>query len=137
MNIATVEYTPHQSSRTISSQLGVPRMSVWRALNFKGLYPYHIHPIQHLEPQEYDIRLQFFRWINAHLYLFPLVLFTDGAQFTHDRVNNMRNIHSSSPENPHDTTVSNFQNKFSINVWCSIIFNKLTGPHIFEGSLTG
>jgi hypothetical protein len=22
-------------------------------------------------------------------------------------------------------------------VWCSIIFNKLTGPHIFEGSLTG
>jgi hypothetical protein len=38
-----IERSPRQSTRRISSQLGVPRMLVWRALYFKGLYPYRIH----------------------------------------------------------------------------------------------
>jgi hypothetical protein len=111
-------------------------MLVWQALHFEGLYRYHIHSIQHLELWDYEVRLQFCRWTNTHLKQCPLILFTDEAQFTCDRVNNKHNTHSWSPGNPH-MTVINWQNKFSINIWWGIIFNKLTGPHIFEHCLTG
>jgi hypothetical protein len=75
--VAMVECSLHQSTRRISSKLGVPHMSVWQALNFEGLYSYNIHHIQHLERQDYDIGLQFCRWINAHSVQCPLILFTD------------------------------------------------------------
>jgi hypothetical protein len=42
----------------ISSQF-VSLMSAWWALNFKGLYPYHICCIQHADLLVCDIRLQF------------------------------------------------------------------------------
>jgi hypothetical protein len=128
--VAVVERSPHQSTRKISSQLGVPRMSVRRKLNFECFYPYHIHPIQYLEPWDCDVRLQFCRWIDGEPELCSLILFTDEAQHTPDGVNNTHNTHPWSPEKPHN------QHKFSINVWCGIISNKLIAPHIFEGRLT-
>jgi hypothetical protein len=39
--------------------------------------------------------------------------------------------------NSHDTTVNNFQYKFSLNVSRCIIFNRLTGPDIYEGCISG
>jgi len=41
------------------------------------------------------------------------------------------------PKNPHDMTVSSFQNKFLMNLWRGILANKLVGPFAFEGPLTG
>jgi hypothetical protein len=61
-----IEHIPHQNTRRIPSQLGASRMSVWRALNFEGLYPYHIHSSQHLEPRDCDVRLHYYKWIDAY-----------------------------------------------------------------------
>lgn len=63
----------HQSDERISSQLDVLYMSLWQALHFESLYPYHSHPTEHLELRGYDVRLQFFRWIIAHLELWHLI----------------------------------------------------------------
>jgi hypothetical protein len=68
------ECSPYQSTRSISSQLAVPGKSVWQVLNFEGFYPYNIHHIQYLELRDYDTRLQFCRWVDAHLELCPLFL---------------------------------------------------------------
>jgi hypothetical protein len=103
--VATVEYSLLQITRRILSQLDVPCMSVWKALNFIGLYPHDIHPIKHIESWEYDVRLQFCRWIDPDLELYPLILFTGEAQCTCDGMNNMHNTYSLCPENSLDTTV--------------------------------
>jgi len=40
-------------------------------------------------------------------------------------------------ENPHATVASNFQLRFSVNVWCAVLDDELIGPFILEGRLTG
>ena len=40
-------------------------------------------------------------------------------------------------ENPHATVESNFQQRFSANVWCAVLDDQLIGPFILEGRLTG
>ena len=63
-------------------------------------------------------------------------LFTDEAQFNRDGVNNTHNSHVWADENPHATVESNFQLRFSVNVWCAVLDDQLIGPFILEG-LTG
>jgi len=46
-----------------------------------------------------------------------LILFTDEATFTRNGINNARNSHRWSHENPLGTVETNFQRRFSINVW--------------------
>ena len=40
-------------------------------------------------------------------------------------------------ENPHATVESNFQQRFSVNVWCAVLDDQVIGPFILEGRLTG
>lgn len=65
------------------------------------------------------------------------MMFTDEAQFTRDGVNNCHNEHRWSDENPHATVESNFQHRFSVNVWCGMFNNQLLGPVVLEHRLTG
>jgi hypothetical protein len=39
--------------------------------------------------------------------------------------------------NPHSTVESNFQLRFSVNVWCAVLDNQLIHPSILDGRLTG
>ena len=64
-------------------------------------------------------------------------MFTDEAQFNRDGVNNTHNSHVWGDENPHATVESNFQQRFSVNVWCAVLDDQLIGPFILEGRLTG
>ena len=65
------------------------------------------------------------------------ILFTDAAQFNRDGVSNTHNSHVWADENPHATVESNFQLRFSVNVWCAVLDDQLIGPLILEGRLTG
>jgi len=40
-------------------------------------------------------------------------------------------VHTWSRDNPHETSVTKLQRRFSVNVWCSILGNKLIGPFVF------
>ena len=46
-------------------------------------------------------------------------------------------MHTWSHDNPHETSVTNFQRRLSVNVWCGVLGNKLIGPFVFENNLTG
>ena len=75
-------------------------------------------------------------WITAHPQLFSIILFTDEVSFTQDGINNSQNVHTWSHDNPHETSVTKFQRRFSVNVWCGVLGNKLIGPFVFD-NLTG
>ena len=57
--------------------------------------------------------------------------------FTRDGVNNLRNVHTWSHDNPHETSLAKFQRRFSVNVWCGVLGNKLIGPFVFDNNSTG
>jgi len=65
------------------------------------------------------------------------ILFTDEVHFTCDGVNNTRNTHLWDHDNPHGTVESNYQHRFSVNVWCGVIGDQLIGPYISPQRLTG
>lgn len=113
--LQSVERSPSTSTRRLSARLGVPHVRVWRTLRTHGLYPFHVQPVQRLV---------------------PLILFTDEATFTRNGINNSRNDHRWSEDNPHASVETNFQLKFSVNVWCGMIDNKLIGPFVLPERLT-
>jgi hypothetical protein len=76
-------------------------------------------------------------WITAHPKLLSVILFTDEASFTWDGINYSRNMLTWSNENPHETRVSNFQRRFSVNVYCGVLGNRLIGPFVLHNNLTG
>jgi len=121
----------------MASRIGVSHMQVWRTLHEEDLYPYHDQRVQHLEPGDHDQRMDLCRWITAHPELLSVILFTDEASFTQDGINNSWNVHMWSHENPHETHVTNFQRRFSVNVWCGVLGNRLIGPFVFHNNLTG
>ena len=75
-------------------------------------------------------------WIKTHPELLSVILFSDEASFTRDGVNNLRNVHTWSHDNPHGTSVTNFQRRFTVNVWCGVLGNKLIGPYVFDNNFS-
>jgi len=103
---------------------------VWRTLHAEGMYQYHVQPVQNLGPGDFAQRLEFCKWLNGSRQLHRYILFTDEAQFNRDGVNNTHTSHVWVDENPHATVVSNFQLRFSVNVWCAVLDDQLIGPFI-------
>jgi len=60
-------------------------------------------------------------WIKAHPELLSVNLFSDEASFTRGGVNNLRNVNTWSHDNPHETSETKFQSRFTVNVWCIVL----------------
>ena len=75
--------------------------------------------------------------VKAHPELLSVILFTDVASFTRDGINNLLNVDTWSHRNPNVTCVTHLQRRFSVNVWCGVLGNKLIGPFVFDNNLTG
>ena len=103
-----VQRSPRLSTRRMASRIGVSRTQVWRTLHEEDLYPYHDQSVQHLEPGDHAQRMDLCNWIKAHPELLSFILIGDEASFTRDGVNNVRNVHTWSHDNPHETSVTKF-----------------------------
>ncbi|KAJ4440420.1 hypothetical protein ANN_08561 [Periplaneta americana] len=94
-----------------------------------------------LSPADYPARFRFCQWFLQQCGVNPnfraLVLFTDEAQFTRDGITNFHNQHVWEYENPRSTVPSHHQVRFSLNMWASIIDDRLVGPHVLVNRLTG
>jgi len=132
-----VENSSCATTRRMGRRLFVPHTRVWRTLHAEGMYPYHVQRMQHLRPGDFVERPEFCNWLNGSRGLHRYILFTDESQFNHDGVNNTHNSHMWTDENPHATVESNFQQRFSVNVWCAVLDDQLIGLFILEGRLTG
>lgn len=135
--IQHVRRSPGTSTRRIAYRTGLSRQKVWRILRKEKLYPFRLQKIQHLLPTDYPLRLNFSHWLLDNADKLSSILFTDEATFTRNGVFNSRNSHLWSVENPHGTVESSFQHRFHVNVWCAIIDDKILGPFVINGNLTG
>jgi len=96
-----------------------------------------VHRVQHLGPGDFAKRLEFCKWLNGSRQLHRYILFTDEAQFNRDGIDNTHNSHVWADENPHATVETNFQLRFSVNVWCVVLDDQLICRFFLEGRLTG
>jgi len=101
------------------------------------MYPYHVQRVQHLGLDDFAHRLEFCKWLNGSRQLHRYIMFTDETKFNRDGVNNTHKSHVWADENPHATVESNFQLRFSVNMWCAVLDDQLIAPFILEGRLTG
>jgi len=83
------------------------------------------------------MHLEYCHWLRINRQLFPLIPFTDEATFNRNGVNNTRNSHQWSHNNPHGTADTKFQSSFSISVWCGMIDYMLTDPLILDDRMIG
>ena len=118
-----VQRSPRLSTRVMASRIGVSRKQVWRTLHKEDLYPYHGQRVQHLELGDHAQRMDLCHWIKAHPELLSVILFSDEASFTRECVNTLRNVHTWSHDNPHETSVTIFQRRFTVNVWSGVLGN--------------
>ncbi|GBL97803.1 hypothetical protein AVEN_231961-1 [Araneus ventricosus] len=65
------------------------------------------------------------------------IIWTDKANFSHNGMFSRQNVHTWSLENPRYAVEVRHQLRWSINVWCGISNDRLTGPVFYEGTLTG
>jgi len=132
-----VQRSPWLSTWGIAFHIGVSCMQVWRTLHEENLHPYHDHRVQQLEPGDPAQRMDLCHWITVHPQLLTIILFTDEASFTRDSINNSRNAHTWSHDNPYKTSVTKFQRRFLVNIWWGLLGKKLIGPFVFDNNLTG
>lgn len=101
----------------------------------QGLHPYHYQRVQELMPEDFPARIRFSEWILRHQNLLPKILWSDEATFTRSKAFNTKNTHFWAYENPRVVRRTNFQHKFSINLWAGMIGNVLIGPKELPNNL--
>jgi len=136
-NVGMAQRSPTTRTRWIASRLRVAQSRVWRTLHYDGLCPFHHQPAQHLYPGDDTQRLQFCHWLSHKRELLLYILFTDEATFIRNGINNTSNSQNWAQDNPLGIIATNFQTRFSKNVWCGIINDMLIGPVIIEHQMTG
>lgn len=63
------------------------------------------------------------------------ICWTDESKFDQNGITNYHNLHYWADENPHFKRPVNNQRRFSINVWCGVIDNRLLGPFFYHHNL--
>jgi hypothetical protein len=102
---------------------------VGRILKRQGLHAYHYRRVHGLIPEDFAPRMQFCRWIlSLDNEQASKILWCDEATFTRNGKLNFHNSHYWEEENPHVVRRTNFQQRFSINLWAGIIHDTLIGP---------
>lgn len=94
----------------------------------QGLHPFHFQRVQNLTPEDFPARVEFGRWVLNNVQILSKILWSDEATFTRNKVFNCHNTHFWASENPKVIRRTNFQHRFSVNLWAGIIGNKLIGP---------
>lgn len=127
------------STRRAAQQLNISQSKVWRTLRADRRHPYHLQPVQNLEPEDLGRRLAFSNWLLAQVNnnndFLRRILWTDEATFTRNGVVNYHNLHVWDHENPHEIRPRSFQSEFKVNIWVGLIDNNLCGPHILPDRL--
>lgn len=139
--LAYVKVNPQTSSREIARQCGSSATSVWKVLRRHNLHPYHVCLHQDLSEGDFEKRLEFCNWAlikaDEDRDFFHKVIWTDEAKFCNDGNVNLHNAHYWSDQNPHWLRQHNHQVRWSVNVWCGILGNRIIGPYFIQGNLTG
>lgn len=130
---------PNSSVREIANTLNTNKDTVWRTLRKNNYKPYKFHLTQNLHQGDAERRLRFCRWLRAKMdddaNILNHIIWSDESNFTNCGIFNRHNEHHWSIENPRQTRQVRPQIRFSLNVWCGVLGNRILGPYIYEGTL--
>lgn len=137
--LLAMEENPHTSTRQIASNLDLSHSMVHRILKKHKKRDYKTNLVQHLQendaPRRTDFCNTFLQRINDNNLFLNDILWSDESTFSDNGIFN-RNVHYYwSDQNPRNIRVTNFQIRFSVNVWCGMKGNKIIGPHFFNEHL--
>lgn len=146
MSTQSQELSARDSSRARVSTLNEAYLSYALNLQFlfffsEGYHAFHIQRVQQLQPADYPRRVAFcetmLRKTQNDPDFFNKVLWTDESRFERTGVFNIHNYHSWAIENPHKARPSNFQTRFSVNLWSGIVNGEFIGPFELPARLNG
>lgn len=134
-----VEENPNTSTREIAHYMQVSHSTVQYILKKHKFFPYKPRKVHALGENDPQRRVQFCTVFMNKLREDPIfyrrVLWSDECTFGKNGVFNRNNHRHWSTENNHVVVQHNFQNRFSVNVWCGILGDRLVGPFFVEGNL--
>lgn len=120
---------PRASIRGAEMSVGVSYASCQRILKRRKMHNFKFTKCQALEIGDYARRIAFCQTMLEKLREEPSflnqIIWSDEAKFSNDGLVNSRNNHYWSDENPHLITERNHQYKFSFNVFCLLMNNKI------------
>lgn len=139
--LAYFETNPEKSIRSCTRELDLKKSTVHDILIKHKLRPYKHHKVQTLLPGDANRRLVFCNWLRNFYNERPdnlnYILWTDESNFSSSGMCNKKNQHYWSRENPLRVDPRNPQHRFSLNVWCGLMGNRIVGPVFYHGTLTG
>lgn len=139
--LAYVQVNINSSVREIATECQISRNSAWRILRKHNYHSYKYQLHQYLYQDDHVRRVEYCNWY-LQKYLddnsFPFkILYSDESRFTNLGVFNRNNKRYWAQENLHLMEEGNFQERFGFNCWIGILGDRILGPIIFDGHLTG
>lgn len=139
--IGYVYLNPTASVREIAFEVDISRESVRQILkkhNYRS-YKYNLH--QHLYDGDAVRRLEYCTWLtnkyNEDNNFIKNILFTDESRFCNNAMFNRQNVRYWSQNNRRIVRPGRFQERFGVNIWAGVLGNRIFGPILFQGTLTG
>lgn len=123
---------PNLSTRVCALRLLLDKdqnMIVWRVLKAHGFHPYRYRKVQALLAHDPFFRTNFCTFMMNRFHADPgmldRILWTDECTFTVNGMFNNKNYVHWADENPFNIRATKHQYRWSINIWCGIIGNRL------------
>lgn len=139
--LAQVHINPGTSTTVIGRECGLSQRCVSKILRKHGYHDYKFHIVQSLQPNDNYRRLTFCQWFEENVMENPRfqsnILWSDESTFTNNGLFNRRNHHHWAEANPHLIREARHQTRFSVNVWCGLLGNRVVGPYFIDGTLNG
>jgi hypothetical protein len=129
---------PYASIRDAARDMGMTFYQIQRILKYHKFHNYSLKPVQELYPDDLGRRIEFCENIlvvyqNDPSFL-SKIIWTDECKFDREGVFNRKNEHYWSENNPHKKKLRNYQRRFSVNVICFMIDNRIH-YHIYYNNL--
>lgn len=137
--LAQIHINPENSCRKIAPECNLSKSRVQQIIRKYGYHDYKYQPVQNLNPNDPQRRLEFCNWFRRKLRndnnFSCKIIWGDETSFTNKGIFNRRNKHFYATNNPHLIQEVRPQVRFSLNLWCGLIDNKLLGPYFIQGNL--
>lgn len=129
---ASVLRNPGQSTRKRSAELSVSRTTLRRILKKDlKLHPYKLQLVQHLKPNDHNLRRHFVETMLERFRSFNNILFSDEAHFHLNGHVNKQNSRYWASDNPHFKHQKPMHSP-KVTVWAAISTHGIIGPFFFE-----
>lgn len=129
---------PERSIRAAANDLDIPYCRIQKVLKENKYHDFKFHSVQALFENDYLPRItfceNFITKIQEDADFLKRVIWTDEAKFSEEGIFNRKNLHVWSDQNPHAIRKSNFQHKFSVNVFC-LLKDNMFKYYLYEENL--